>query len=1197
MKKPFIILCLLAAVLLAACTIRDKENYQDLAANFVNPPDDARIWVYWFWLNSNITREGITADLEAMKRVGVGGVLIMEVDQGAPLGPVAFMSDQWRELFRHMVSEASRLGIEVNMNNDAGWNGSGGPWVPLDKSMQTVVISESRVAAGSAFRNTLPRPKANSGFYRDITVLAFPTPEDDGNPSSRIIDLGSKSFSTPGAVPGSIKKEKYTDVTERSVVHRDMIIDLSSKMDSAGLLTWEAPLITGTGKGTWTVVRFGHTFTGAENAPSPLSGRGPECDKLSREGIEVHYNGMMHKLVQDVGQLAGKTLVSTHVDSWEVGPQNWTPKMREEFRRLRGYDMTPYLPVLTGRIVENREISERFLRDLRQTVSDLLAVNYIGHLRELAHKDGLRLSMEAYSTPANDLDVGNHVDEPISEFWNPEGGGFWWSQKSMASLSHVNGLKITGAEAFTSAGDERWLAHPATIKALGDKAFCAGVNRFIVHRYAMQPWVEERRPGMTMGPWGLHYERTQTWWEDSKAWHQYVARCQYMLRQGNFVADVLCLNSEEPVSRFRQLKLEGNDYDGISPQKFLKDVTVQDGMLLLPSGMKYRLLVLLDDVEMSPAMLKKIKELVEAGATITGEAPVKAPGLTGYPESDEEIKKIAAGLWGNGNSNDRKVGMGRVISGKTPQETLEIIGISKDFTSSQPMNYIHRSVGDEEVYFIAGEDINPSEVVCSFRITGMNPESWDPQTGRMVPIHVYREEGDRTFIALNLDRSGSRFIVFRHGLHQDINKIVSVKNGNKELVNLSIPEEKEKELIKYAATKSNFTIAAWVKPDAEITLLKEADSGVNGFQGARNDVVFAAPAHSVMTDQDAGAGFGVGTNGVGVIEHSANYFSNILVYAVPINGWTHIAVVYENNTPGLWINGKFVHRGLKSSKTVHGSLGLVHEKQVNTFTGQVANLMQYPKTLSSKEIMDLVRSMPDTLPLKPAEPVLDPVALEISAAGVYSVTSASGKRREITLNDIPEKLEIRGSWEVDFTPGWGAPGKVTFDKLISWSHHPDPGVRYFSGSATYRHSFSYHPPAESDKSLKPVIYLDLGKVAVMARVILNGKDLGILWRPPYQADITGAVAEGKNELEIRVVNLWINRMIGDEQLPEDSKRNPDGTLREWPQWILDGKPDPAGRFTFTTWRLWDKDSPLQSSGLLGPVSIRTVYRFDPGSGQ
>jgi hypothetical protein len=336
-------------------------------------------------------------------------------------------------------------------------------------------------------------------------------------------------------------------------------------------------------------------------------------------------------------------------------------------------------------------------------------------------------------------------------------------------------------------------------------------------------------------------------------------------------------------------------------------------------------------------------------------------------------------------------------------------------------------------------------------------------------------------------------------------------------------------------------------------------------------------------------------NGVGVIEHSANYFSNILVYAVPITAWTHIAVVYENNTPGLWINGKFVHRGMKSKKSVHGSLGLVHEKQVSNFTGQVANLLQYPKALSSEEIMDLVRSVPDTVPLQPKEPVLDPVTLEIATPGVYSVTSGIGKEREIIINDIPEKFEITGPWEVNFTPGWGAPEKVTFGNLISWSLHPDQGVRYFSGSAIYRKSFIYNPPAESDKSLKPVIYLDLGRVAVMAEVTLNGKNLGILWRPPYCADITSAVTKGKNELEIRVVNLWINRMIGDEQLPEDSKRNPDGTLREWPQWIVDGKPDPAGRFTFTTWRLWDKDSPLQSSGLLGPVSVRTVYRFDPGS--
>jgi hypothetical protein len=1195
MKKLAILLCVVAGIVMNGCTVHEKRTYSDLAAKFASPPDDARIWVYWFWLNGNLTREGITADLEAMKRTGVGGVLIMEVDQGAPVGPVAFMGDKWRELFRHMVSEAKRLGIEVNMNNDAGWNGSGGPWVPLDMSMQTVVTSETLVSAGATVNDTLPRPKANSGFYRDIAVLAFPTPREDGNPAYKVIDLVQKSLAVSGGVPMNLKEAKYPDVPESSVIKRDGIIDLSSALDTTGRLHWTAPQPAG-GSRTWTVVRFGHTFTGAENGPSPATGRGPECDKLSPEGIEAHFNGMMAKLANDVGSLAGTTLVSTHVDSWEIGPQNWTPKMREEFKRLRGYDMTPFMPVLTGRIVESPAITERFLRDFRQTISDLLATNYIGHLKELAHKSGLHLSMEAYSTPANDLDVGNHIDEPISEFWYPDGGGFWWTQKAMSSLAHVNGLPITGAESFTAGGNERWLAHPAKIKALGDRAFCAGVNRFIVHRYAMQPWVEARQPGMTMGPWGLHYERTQTWWEDSRAWHQYVARCQYMLRQGKFVADVLSLNSEEPVRRFSTQNLHGYDYDGISPQKFLSDVTVQDGRLVLPSGMSYRLLALPEDREMSPAMLKKINELVEAGATICGEPPLSAPGLTGYPGSDDQVKSMATHLWGQSAGTDRTVGKGRVISGKSPAEALQAIGVTEDFRASQPMNYIHRSVNGLEIYFIAGEDLTSPEVVCSFRVTGMKPESWDPETGRIEPLTVYKEEKGRTNLSLNLDPSGSRFIVFRPGEKTDHSRIASIKREKNELIDLSAPEIPEMRKKKFERTSTDFTMAAWVKPDpdTEMLLPEEAVNGTNGFWGARNDVVSAAPAHTFMTDHDAGAGFGVGRNGVGVIEHSANYYSYVLVYRAPIKSWTHVTVVYRNNTSELWINGKFVHRGLKSLREVHGSLGLMADGERKTFAGDLAGLVQVPKSLSASEIMALVKSVPDTSTVAQKQPVFDPVTVELLATGEYSVTSSDGKTVDVRVDSsLLAKKEMPGPWEVRFTSGQGAPGKMVFDKLVSWADHPDSAVQHYSGSAVYGGSFTYTRPVSANEHLKPVVYLDLGKVAVMAEVILNGKNLGILWRPPYRVEITGEVAEGKNDLEIRVVNLWVNRMIGDELLPEDSERNPEGTLKRWPQWLQEGKPSPAGRSTFTTWRLWKKDSPLQSSGLIGPVTIVSSVRLIP----
>jgi len=1187
-----LVLCALAGIALVQCSLDEKtKGGDDIAKNFVTPTDDARIWVYWFWLNSNITREGITADLEAMKRVGIGGVLIMEVDQGAPVGPVAFMSDQWRELFKLMISEANRLGIEVNMNNDAGWNGSGGPWVPLDKAMQVVTASEQQVPVGTHYTGILPLPKTNSGFYRDIAVLAFPTPTDPNNPAYRIHNLAGKSMSSGGMMPGSLDATAGAVVPGVSVIARDQIVDLSAMMDSTGKLTWDAPQLQHQSSAGWTVLRFGHTFTGAENAPSPMSGRGPECDKLSKEGIETNYNGMIGKLVRDVGPLAGKAFAATHVDSWEVGAQNWTPKMREEFKRLRGYDMTPFMPVLTGRIVDSPEISERFLRDVRQTVSDLLVVNYIGHLKELANKDGLRLSMESYSTPANDLDVGNYIDEPISEFWTQDGGGFWWTQKAMSSLSHVNGLPITGAEAFTSGGEERWLLHPAAIKSLGDRAFCDGVNRFIIHRYAMQPWAEDRRPGMTMGPWGLHYERTQTWWEDSKAWHEYVARCQYMLRQGSFVADVLSLNSEEPLQRFRVLKLNGYDYDGISPQKFLKDVTVQDGMLVVPSGMHYRLLVLPEDPDMSPAMLEKITALVEAGATITGQAPVKAPGLSGYPESDAQVKKLAEYLWGSGTETEHKVGKGTVIAGKTPSEALAGMGIKPDFISSVPMNFIHRLVGGKEVYFIASPEPVSTDIVCSFRVTGMKPESWDAVTGIMEPITAFEESDGCTRIPLRFEPSGSRFIVFKKEKIRDSDRIISVKSEGKELVDMDISVKKPAQAVNPVDTRSIFTMAGWVKPAIDISLPGEANTGVNSISVERNDVVYPAPGHEVWTDRDAGAGFGVGTNGLTVSEHTVNYFTALLVHAVPITGWTHVAVVYQDNTPSLWINGKFVHKGLKSNKIVHGSLGVVHTRRVAKFAGQVAGLEQLPKALDSGEIMKLFQSVPDTTAVVKEGPAVDLVSREILKNGTCEIKTADGKTRTILTDAIPENQEIRGPWELSFAPGMGAPDRVVLEKLISWSKHPDDGVKYFSGSATYLKTFSFTSDPETGNKLKKRLYLDLGRVAVMAEVKLNGKDLGILWKPSYRVDITDAVKTGDNILEIRVVNLMINRMIGDELLPDDSERNADGTLKKWPQWLLDGKPSPTGRFTFTSWRLWKKSSPLQESGLIGPVTIQTAVRY------
>ena len=378
----------------------------DLERGFAHPPDSARPWVYWFWLSGNITSNGITADLEAMKRVGVGVVLIMEVDQGAPVVPADFMGAKWRDLFKHVAAEARRLGLEVNMNNDAGWNGSGGPWIKPEQSMQKIVWTETDATGPKSFDGKLAQPEKVAGFYKDIRVVAFPSVG-----AHRINGMRQKALYETGFVDVPAGQSLPAEM----VIDQSREVDLTARMDANGQLQWDVPV------GQWTVLRLGHTSTGVENAPAPKTGRGLECDKLSKEGIEANFAGMMTQLVDDThvkGGRANAGLVATHIDSWENGAQNWTTKMREEFQKRRGYDLFPFLPVITGRVVGSAEISERFLWDLRQTISDLVVENYAGHTRELAHAAGLRFTVEAYGAPCDSIPYGGASDEPMGEFWS-----------------------------------------------------------------------------------------------------------------------------------------------------------------------------------------------------------------------------------------------------------------------------------------------------------------------------------------------------------------------------------------------------------------------------------------------------------------------------------------------------------------------------------------------------------------------------------------------------------------------------------------------------------------------------------------------------------------------------------------------------------------------------------------------------------
>jgi hypothetical protein len=1155
MKKRMMIalsaFCALAGLVSAA---------DDLAKNFAAPPPSARPWVYWFPLDGNISSNGITADLKAMKRVGIGGVLYMETDQGAPKGPALFAGPLWRDLFKHICSEAHRLGLQVNMNNDAGWCGSGGPWITPELSMQRIVWTETNVVGGQRFDGVLAQPKANKDFYRDIAVFAYPTTVTN----YVIPHIRGKSAETREEVP---LRATFPAPAADTVVARDRIVNLTEKLGKDGRLAWDVPA------GKWTLLRVGHTTTGKDNHPAPLEGRGLECDKLSKEAAEVHFNNLMGNLIADNKPLVGekRTLVSTHIDSWEVGSQNWTPKFRGEFQRLRGYDPLPLLPVMSGRVVDSVEVSERFLWDVRQTVNDLLCENYAGHFRTLAHRHGIRLSIEAYDTPpCDDLTYAGRADEPMAEFWAWGGdrlaGFHGYSPTEMASAAHVYGRRILGAEAFTATNEEKWQGHPAGIKALGDWAFCEGINRFVFHRYALQPWTNpDRPPGMSMGPWGLHYERTQTWWEMSRAWHEYLARCQFLLQQGLFVADLCFLAPESSPQRAKSpvksgYERPGYNFDLCPAEVVLTRMSVKNGRLVLPDGMSYRMLVLPQVETMTPKLLRKIRDLVKAGATIIGAPPKKSPSLQDYPKCDEEVRKLARELWGGfgvpasagpgseppkgGTPNlESPFGRGRVI---WPREFQPKTDAAYDSVSS---------FGSAKwIWFPEGKPARSAPPGTRYFRRVINVEG-AVETARLVMT------ADNTFECCVNGQQAGKGQSFHQGYSMNVSSLLKLGTN----------------LVAVTAVNTLDT----ANPAGLVGALdiKYRDGKT---QTVRTDVSWEA-AKSAEGDWSAAMELGpLGMSPWGDVQESPEAVDAIPDIAIPSRVLAEMGVPMDFKATA---NIRYIHKRIGETDVYFVANPEPNEVEARcTFrvSGKQPELWR-PDT--GRTEMATAYEMKDgctTLPLRfdPSGSMFVVFRVGTDRRAVHSPVHGAPGGRALPRQDIT------GPWEVTFDAKWGGPAKpVTFEKLEDWSKHSDPDIRYYSGTAVYRTTFQ-----SKSQNPKSKIFLDLGKVAIMAEVRLNGRDLGILWKPPFRVDVTDALKLGENKFELRVVNLWINRMIGDEQLPEDSDRNPSGNLKSWPAWLVEGKPSPTGRFTFGSWRLWKKDDPLVESGLLGPVTLELMIR-------
>jgi hypothetical protein len=937
-----------------------------LERGFVTPPDWAKSWAYWWWLNGDVSREGIVRDLDEMKQKGINGVLIFNAGGVKTERSVAFMSQEWRDSFRFAVQEASKRSIEVSLNLCCGWN-AGGPWITAEEATQTLVYTKVQAKGSQMFSGTLAEPHHDDSYYRDVAVLAYRTEE-----------ASSKG------------QESSSPKTPSTVCQSNSVQDISNKMDSSGRLSWQIP------EGEWLIVRFGHTvLMPASRSHIKLAqtiDKGYEIDPFRADTMEIHFMATAGKVIQDIKPWLGKgkTVQYFHIDSWEIGKPDWTPRMPIEFKLRRGYDLLPYLAALAEETVDAPDTTVRFMEDFNLTLGDLTVDNYYGKLTELSHRydAGVHPESEGYQKSYVDsLKALGRSDIMMGEYWSritqPDGyihqlspAQLRWhdSIKEAASAAHIYGHPIVQAEAFTVSRVEDWSEYPFALKDIGDRAFCAGLNRNVMSFYVHQPDLHAL-PGYAWPHVGMNIDRNVTWWSMSEAWFLYMARCQSLLRRGRFVADVCYFYGEEvpnyvPAKDYMTPPLPpGFDCDSISAEALLDRMTVAGGRVCLPGGISYRVLVMpyrswsmppaeifLSEKDASPEsgeglpvgisakVLRKIEALVENGATVLGPKPVRAPGLSHYPHSDQEVEELAFALWGDTTdkpSGQKNVGRGRVVWGKSIAEIFNQDETSPDFkcnggSDATKLDYIHYSSSTAEIYFVSNQTLRTESVQCLFRVSGKQPELWDPVTGTMRLLPQFEDRHGQTAIPMEFAPRQSFFVLFR----------------------------------------------------------------------------------------------------------------------------------------------------------------------------------------------------------KSAQP------------------GSSSRKSENNFLRTERMLEIGGAWQVSFDPKWGGPQKVTFDKLEDWTQRPEDGIRYYSGTATYRKTFDVQGEAKGSR-----IFLDLGRVECLAHVRLNGKDLGVIWTAPWSVEITQTVKPSGNLLEVDVVNLWPNRILGDAKLPAGERFTKTNVT-------------PASTWT------------LLPSGLLGPVTLQ-----------
>lgn len=1042
-------LCILVCLGLLSCnkteTSANHPSFASIEQGFRSIPDSVQTGVYWYWISDNISKEGVERDLEAMKVAGINRAFIGNIGiDGIPYGDHKLLSSEWWEVLHAALKKATELNIEIGIFNSPGWSQSGGPWVKSSQAMRYLASSDTIVAGPGRMQLTLPSVGKDE---QDVCVIAYPALDkpvaekswainkksgqssssvlvfdkeatvrtliyrvnapfkttaklwvkkggkeellrqfviDRSNPALNVgfvpyapvvislpetsasqfrlemseegeatgnVTLTSspmmerypekslaKMFQTPLPMWDDYLWEKQPAVSDASLMVSPDAIKNVTEFSKNGVLDWEVP------EGKWVIRRMAMLPTGVTNSPAAPEATGPEIDKMSKKHVAFHFDAFIGDILKRIPEADRKTFKVVVQDSYETGGQNWTDDMISVFKERYGYDPVPYLPVLEGTVVGNPDISDRFLWDLRRLIADRVSYDYVGGLRDVCHQHGLTTWLENYGHwgfPGEFLQYGGQSDEIAGEFWS-EGSLGDIENRAASSCGHIYGKRRVWAESFTSGGPA-FGRYPYQMKQRGDRFFTEGINSSLLHVYIHQPF-EDREPGLDAW-FGNEFNRKNTWFSQMDVFTGYLKRCNFMLQRGDYVADVAYFIGEDAPKMTGICTPElpaGYSFDYINGEVLLQRASVEDGRIVLPSGMKYRLLVLPQLETMRPEILQKIKELLQAGACVIGPAPKYSPSLSDYPAADRKVQALASELWGDQTESVRTIGKGRLFMPATSlQPVLEALNVKPDMrvNSGTPVLFIHRATDEGDIYFISNQSENPVDINPSFRVAGKLPELWNPLTAEIRLLPEFTCADGVTTVPVRLEGFESSFIIFR-------------KKGT----------------------------------PAKTT--------------ARN----------------------------------------------------------------------------------------------------------YPV----KEVLATVSS----------------------------------------------------PWQVDFEKGKRGPEEaVTFPALQDWTESTDPSIRYFSGKAIYTNRITL------DKLPQKALYLDLGKVMVMAKVKINGQYVGGVWTTPYRLPVGDFLRKGENLIEVEVVNNWRNRLIGDASLPEKE------------------------RGTWTNVNPWNADSPLQSSGLIGPVEIQ-AYSYE-----